>query len=559
MVRQVVKLFYREIRGLHQAAYLLALFAFGSQILAIVRDRMLAHTFGAGPELDVYYAAFRVPDLLFVVFASVLSVYVLIPFVSRTQKTDGDAAAATLLSNVFSFFLIGYVILAAVLFAAAPLIAQVLFPGFDTTSSDTLVTLLRILLLQPFLLGVSSLAGVITQMNKRFVIYAISPILYNAGIICGVVFFYPTLGLPGLVWGVVLGAAAHLGVQLPILRKSPLRFRFAYPHWVTITKIIKVAIPRAVTLSLNQVVLLVLTILATSMAVGSVSVFQFAFNLQSVPLTIIGVSYSVAAFPVLASFLAGHEFAKFRQHMQTAFRHIIFWSLPVVALVVILRAHIVRITLGSGNFSWDDTRLTAAILAVFVIALLSQAINLLAIRAFYANGDTRTPLIVALIGSAGTLAVAVVGYQYLYHIPGVRSFLEQALRLSDVPGTEVVMLAVGFAVGVTIQALLMLACLHRTFRGILRPLRRSLFNSILAAVAGGFSTYLTLQFVVKGINQETFIGIFLQASTAATCGIVTMYLIYYFLRSPELLEIHRAIARRINRTSRNKTITPNIL
>ena len=545
MVRQVVQLFYREIRGLHQAAYLLALFAFCSQLLAIIRDRILAHTFGAGMELDIYYAAFRIPDVMFVVFASILSVYVLIPFVQRAQKQSGNHAASELLSGVFTFFLLGYSALAAVIALAAPALVPYIFPALDAAESDTLVTLLRILLLQPFLLGISTLAGVITQMKKRFIIYAISPIIYNVGIIIGVLYLYPQMGLAGLAWGVVLGAIGHLAVQVPILRLSSLQFYLLKPNWTQLREIIHTAIPRALTLSLNQIVLLVLTIIATSMAVGSVSVFQFAFNLQSVPLTIIGVSYSVAAFPVLASYLAGQEFAKFREHIQTAFRHIIFWSLPAVALIVVLRAHIVRTTLGSGNFSWDDTRLTAAILAIFVIALLAQSINLLTIRAFYANGDTRTPLLVALVGSIITIAMSVAGYKYLYYIDTVRHTLEYLLRLSDVPGTEVIMLAIGFAVGVTVQSLLMLFCLHRSFRGILRPLRRSFFSSFVVALAGATATYITLQTIVYGVNQETFIGILLQGGVAGLIGICTMYATHYVFKSPELLEIHKAIHRRI--------------
>ena len=544
MVRRVVKLFYREIRGLHQAAYLLALFAFGSQVLAIVRDRLLAHSFGAGVELDLYYAAFRIPDLMFVIFASVLSVYVLIPFVARAQKRSGDREGAQLLSEVFTFFLLGYSALAAALFIFAPLYVPQVFTGFPAEQKAELVTLLRILLLQPFFLGISTLMGVITQMRKRFVIYAISPILYNAGIIVGVVYLYPLLGLPGLGWGVVLGAIAHLLVQLPIIRNSPLQFSFRRPSTGALFPVIRTAIPRAITLSLNQVVLLVLTILATTMAVGSVSVFQFAFNLQSVPLTIIGVSYSVAAFPVLAGFLAGEEFAKFRQHIQTAFRHIIFWSIPIIALTIVLRAHIVRLTLGSGNFTWDDTRLTAAILALFIISLVAQSINLLTIRAFYANGDTRTPLMVAVLGTVITLGSAFIGYRYVFALPGVQNFFETLLRLTDVPGTEVIMLAAGFSLGVTIQAILMLICLHRTFPHILRPLRRGLLVSLLVGTAGGAAAYITLQSVVKGVNQDTFMGILLQGGTALVVASVVMYGLYYLMRSPELLEINRAIHRR---------------
>ena len=188
MVKRVINFVYREVRGLHQAAYVLALFAVASQLLAVIRDRLLAHTFGAGGELDLYYAAFRVPDLLFVLFASALSVFVLLPFVSKRTEEQGVSAGAGVLSQLFSLFLLTYTLLAGVLALTAPFYAAALFPGL-ADSVDSLVPMIQVLLLQPFLLGISSLCGVVTQMNHRFVLYAISPLLYNVGIISGVLFF----------------------------------------------------------------------------------------------------------------------------------------------------------------------------------------------------------------------------------------------------------------------------------------------------------------------------------------------------------------------------------
>ena len=348
MVTRVLNLFYREVRGLHQAAYVLALFALASQILAIVRDRLLAHQFGAGPELDMYYAAFRIPDLLYVLFASVLSVYVLLPFVSRA-RTESDAAGRDILSQMVTFFVFCYGIMALVAGLAAPALITWLFPGFSGEAVVQVTLLMRILLVQPFLLGLSSLLGVVTQIQHRFVIYALSPVLYNVGIIIGAVVLYPRYGLPGLVYGVVLGALLHVLIQWPLVRQSPLAFAFTTNiNWSLLREIALVAVPRAVTLSLGQVHMLVLVSLASTMAAGSVAVLQFAYNLQSVPLTIIGMSYSVAAFPTLAALLAEEKSSEFNAYVLTALRHIMFWSLPVVSLVVVLRAQIVRVLLGSG-------------------------------------------------------------------------------------------------------------------------------------------------------------------------------------------------------------------
>jgi putative peptidoglycan lipid II flippase len=548
MVKRVFNFVYREVRGLHQAAYILALFAFGSQILAIVRDRLFAHTFGAGVELDLYYAAFRIPDLLFVLFASVLSIYVLLPFVNQQTETDGSAAGARVLSQIFSLFLMVYACVAVLLAVLAPWYMPQLFPGF-ADSMETLVQLQQILLLQPFLLGVSSLCGVVTQMNHRFILYALSPLLYNIGIIFGVLVLYPAVGLPGLALGVVLGALGHLVIQLPFMFRSEFRFRFLWPFdWTLIRNVLAVSIPRALTLSTNQIVLLVMISVASLMTAGSVSAFQFAFNLQSVPLTIIGMSYSVAAFPTLSYLYAKHDQRGFNLQLLTALRHIIFWSLPAIGLIIVLRAQIVRVLLGSGEFDWGDTRLTAAMLAIFVLSLVAQAILLLLIRAFYAGGKTVLPLVVALCSGVVSVVIAFIGHEIYTSNPGVQIFLNDLFRLRGVPGAEVLVLALAFACGQFMQ-LLILMTLSVTHFGIrYRPLLIISLQAAVAGLAGAITAYVTLNTVVAGVNQDTFIGISLQGVTAGLAGLVAIVLAYAAMGSNELYEIYKSFHTKIFKT-----------
>lgn len=548
MVKRVFNFVYREVRGLHQAAYILALFAFGSQLLAIVRDRLFAHTFGAGLELDLYYAAFRIPDLLFVLFASVLSIYVLLPFVNRQTEFGGAKEGASVLSQVFSLFLLVYVAVAGVLAAAAPWYVPLLFPGF-AESTATLIHLQQILLLQPLLLGLSSLCGVITQMNHRFILYALSPLLYNIGIILGVVLFYPLLGLYGLVVGVVLGALGHVVVQIPFVWKSEYCFRLRLGFdWRLIGNVLAVSIPRALTLSANQIVLLVLIALASVMTAGSVSVFQFAFNLQSVPLAIIGMSYSVAAFPTLSYLYAKQDQRGFNLQLVTALRHIIFWSLPAIALIIVLRAQIVRVLLGSGEFDWGDTRLTAAMLAIFVVSLLAQAVLLLLIRAFYAGGKTILPLLVAIFSGAVSVLIAFYGYLVYMADPTIQIFLNDLFRLRDVPGAEVLVLALAFACGQFLQLIVLMAFSVRHFGIRYRPLVVILLQSTVAAVAGAVSAYAALNSVVAGVNQDTFIGISLQGLTAGVMGLTAVILAYLAMGSNELYEIYKSFHSKIFKT-----------
>lgn len=546
MVRRMLGMVYKEVRGLHQAAYVLALFSLGSQLLALVRDRLLAHQFGAGAELDIYYAAFRIPDLLFVLFASSLSVYVLVPFISK-RLGESEAKGDGLLSQVFTLFLLAYAAVAAGLYFLMPALMPLLFPGIEDQA--TLISLSRLLLLQPLFLGISSLFGVVTQLGHRFVLYAISPLVYNLGIIAGIVLFYPFLGLPGLGLGVVLGALLHLLVQWPFVHTSLLSIKLAFAFdWRSLRNVFALSIPRALTLSMQQLVLLALLGFASAMAVGSVAVFQFAYNLQSVPLAIIGVSYSVAAFPVLSELWSRERRDEFALHIITALRHIIFWAVPATALVIVLRAQIVRVVLGSGAFDWGDTRLTAAVLAILAISLLAQAANLAVVRAFYAGGYTFMPFIVTLGGSALALASAY-GFHSLYVANvDLHQAIASFMRLEGVAGSEVLALAFGYAVAVTIQSAVLLGLLGAILRVPLSWIRRSLAEALAAAAIGGLFAYIALNFVVEGVDQARFLGILIQGFLAGSAGIFGAAMVYTWLGSRELYEVYRSFHRKLFKT-----------
>ncbi len=549
MVTRVLNLLYREVRGLHQAAYVLALFTLASQILAVIRDRTLAHQFGAGYELDLYYTAFRIPDLLFVLFASVLSVYVLLPFVTKAETDDEGKGGRVVLAQMFSFFLLLYTAVSIIVYIAAPYLVPKLFPGFSLEAYGEIVTMMRILLLQPCLLGVSSLFGVVTQMHHRFVLYALSPLLYNVGIIIGTLFFYPVIGITGLAWGVVLGAIGHLLVQWPLVIRTKLSFGIVWRiDWHLIWSVAKVALPRALTLSFGQLQMICFVMIASTLAVGSVAVMQLAYNLQSVPLAIVGMSYSVAAFPVLADLLAKKEDKKFVAYVSTALRHIIFWSVPISALVIVLRAQIVRVLLGSGSFNWDDTRLVAAALALFVLALLAQSVLLLLVRAFYAGGHTRTPLIVTAIGTIIGTGSAVLFSQLFNKIPAFTETVVHLLRLDGVAGVAVLMIPLGFLFGFMFELVFMLWFFARRFSLPIGVILISFMRALLAGVMGSLVAYLTLAFVVEGVNQDKFLGIFIQGVTGGLFGVAGVIATYFILRSPELTEITRSFKTRIWKT-----------
>lgn len=546
MVKHVWRLLNKEWSGLHEAAYLLAFFALFSQILALVRDRLFAYTFGASHTLDLYYAAFRIPDFIFVSLGSLVSLSVLIPFLlEKIDQSDGEARS--FLSQLFSFFLMLMVVVGMIAWFLTPRLLPWLFPSYvGGEFYPELVAMSRILLLSPILLGLSNFLASITQIYKRFFIYAISPLLYNIGIIVGIIFLYPFFGLTGLAWGVVIGALCHLLIQIPFVIQQGLwpRFRF-HISLRSIRQVIMISLPRTITLSANELAKLFLITLAATLATGSISVFSFAFNLQAVPLSIIGVSYSLAAFPSLTRFFLRGENEQFVRQMVTSAQHIIFWTLPATVLFIVLRAQIVRTVLGSGQFDWSDTRLTAATLALFVVSLVPQALALLFVRSYYARGKTWQPLIWNGIAAVVIIVGSYILIRIFQQAPVFRYFMESLFKVDDIPGAEVLMLPLAFSLGLFANLIAHWRSFHHDFPRFSRPVLRTFWHSFSASILAGGVTYLGLNFFSTIFDLNTFWGIFLQGLLAGVMGIATAVVILGLMKSNELKEIWQTLHHRI--------------
>ncbi|MES2953187.1 MAG: murein biosynthesis integral membrane protein MurJ [Patescibacteria group bacterium] len=411
-MRGLRNIFTREEGGLHGAAFLLGVSSLASGVLALVRDRIFAHTLGAGSELDIYYASFRIPDFLFVTVASFVSMTVLIPILIK--KMDGKSVvsterAADFLAEVLTVFCFVMAVVSVALFVAMPWLSYLVAPGFGEAARAEFVHLARILLLSPFLLGVSNLLGSVTQSLRRFAVYALAPLVYNLGIILGALFLYPYYGLTGLVMGVILGALLHGAIQLPTVRGAGFSLRLARSiNWTEMREVIRLSLPRTAGLGMSQLVILVLIALASYMKEGSIAIFNFALNLQSVPLSIVGVSYSVAAFPKLSEHIGKGERGAFVRHVLLARRQITLFSLPLLLGGILLRKQLVYLLLGTGQFSVADTALTADALGLFLISLWAQGLLLLYTRSYYAAGETRKPVIANAFASVVTILLAVV-------------------------------------------------------------------------------------------------------------------------------------------------------
>ena len=533
-----------EVRGLQAAAYVLASAAFLSSLLALARDRLLAHTFGAGATLDIYYASFRIPDLIFVATGALVSVYILIPELAKRSDSEQKKYLDTIVLG-FSIFAC-LVSLLAMIFA--PNLLSVLFPQFVANGSlPTLVVLTRIILLQPIFLGLSNILAAVTQARHRYTLYALSPLLYNFGIIAGVGILYPLFGITGLAWGVVVGAVLHMGVQAPsviadgFFTKIPLMY---YPR--ALYETVLVSLPRALALSMNQIAFLGLTALAGLLTTGSIAIFIFAFNLASVPLAIIGASYSVAAFPTLAAALSRGERDAFLSHVATAARYVFFWSLPATALILVLRAHMVRVVLGSGHFDWTDTRLTAAVFALLGLSLSAQGLTLLLIRGYYAAGRTFVPFLVSIATAALTILLGI-GFIDLFRNESALSFMQGLMRLRDVEGSIVLALGLAYTIATITGAVALVWHFNTRWEGFFARVSRSWAQSAIAALCAMTAAYVALYMVGPLEVGSTTASVFLKGFAGGSGGIIVAIAAYWLLGSRELHETALALRGRFFR------------
>jgi len=300
--KKIIQRVLRPYNDVHKAAFAVGILTLFSQFFSLARDRLLAAQLGVGNDLDIFVASFQIPDILFAFGASLVSITVLIPFLNERLHAEEDSIykAKRFLSIVFTAFIVGMIALVVVLMFLMPWLAPKIAPGFAPDQIDTLIQAGRIMLISPLLLGISNLFGSVTQIYKKFIIYALSPILYTLGVIGGILFLYPTFGVIGLSFGVLIGACLHMLVHVPVLLQKGLVPEWVKKFdWALVWDVIKLSLPRTFALALAQVTIAFFIALASKIGTGSISLFRFAFTFHAMPLTLVGVSYSVVAFPRL--------------------------------------------------------------------------------------------------------------------------------------------------------------------------------------------------------------------------------------------------------------------
>jgi putative peptidoglycan lipid II flippase len=518
------KFIQKPVDGIASAAFLIAITSLASRFLGVLRDRILAGSFGASESLDIYYAAFRVPDLLYSLLVLGALSAGFIPIFSSLIKEKDRKKAWYLANNTLNILVIFLAIISLISLFFVSDIVNLISPGFSIEAKKEAARLTSIMFLSPILLGISSVVGGVLQSFKRFVAYSLAPVFYNLGIIFGAVFLVDRLGLSGLAWGVVLGATFHMLIQLLALKNLKWHFQFIIDlKDKTLRRLTRLMIPRTLSLAVGQLNLIVITIIASNLTSGSLSVFNLANNLQSLPIGLFGLSFAIAAFPALSQNINNNDNTILI--FNKTIRKILFFVVPATVFLITLRAQIVRVILGTGNFSWPDTILTMDALAIFSLSLFAQATIHLLVRIFYAKEDSLSPFLLGLLSVAMNLILAL----YLSPIWGILG------------------LVLAFSIASIFQFVVLFFALHLKLGSLkLSSILSAVFVFSLASIFSGIAIQFTKTAIWPFINMSTFIGVATQLIISSLSGILVYLLICYWLQNEELLDLLKIVKQKLS-------------
>ncbi len=516
MVKSFLNLLATRQSSILSGATVLMIAVFASRFLGLIRDRLLVQNFNTS-EAAIFFAAFRLPDLLFqiLVFGSLSVAF--IPVFAETLHKKGDEEAFKFASSILnlSLLLFGVVVTLSIIFVAP--LNSLFVPGFQGEQKILTDQITQIILIAQVILVVGTFFFGIAHTYQRFIIPALAPIFYNLGIIFGIVFLTKFFGMQGLGLGVVLGAFLHVVVQIPLIKSLGFQYKFTFDFFNSGVKdVFKLMSIRNIGLIAEQINETVGIALASILSYSSVTLLTFGQHLFAVPIGLFGATIAQAALPVLSKEYARNEIESFKITLLTTMHQILFLTLPAAAILIVLRIPVVRLVFGADQFSWDDTVLTGRTVALFALGLAAQSIVLLLVRAFYAMKNTKIPVVASLI----TVTVNIM----------LSSLFVLYMKL------EVWSIGLAYSVSAIVNAIFLIYFLNRKIPGFNNTnLTIPILKMLTAASAAAFALYIPM----KSLDQLVFdttktINLIFLTGIASVVGISIYLLLVWLLDVKEL-------------------------
>jgi putative peptidoglycan lipid II flippase len=422
-------------RFLPQGAILLSVLSFGSYAMGLVRDRIFARTFGAGSELDAYNAAFVVPELLFDVLIAGGLAAPFVPIFMKLRAEDGRAAD-DFGRTILTLAVLVMAPVSAVLFVVAPLTVDFVASGFDPAQRALYTDLFRIMCFTPLIFTASIALGELLVVKRRFLFYGLAPLLYNGGIVAGTIALGSRIGIYAAAVGAIVGALLHLTIRLVGVARTGFRIR---PGFAVRTAAIRefgaLMVPRMAGAPIEPLTFQFFTNVASAFIAGSVSSVSFARNFESVPVSLIGVAFSLAAFPGLSAAAAVGDRAAFVTLLRANVLTIAALTTGAAVALFVVSGFAIELFLGGGAFDAEDVARTALLLSVFAVSVPLESLTYPFARAVYATRNTLLPVAAGIVGLAVTVAATLA--------------LRSSLGLTAIP--------VGFGLGIATRLALLIA------------------------------------------------------------------------------------------------------
>jgi putative peptidoglycan lipid II flippase len=513
------KKIFRPI-GLGGASALIAVASLLSYAVGLVRDRTIAVHFGTTTATDTYNASFLIPDMLFNLFIAGALTAAFMPIFSEyihKDKKEAESLANTMLSGASILI----AVLSVIAFIFMDNIIPAAFPAVALEGQADIIFMTRLMLPSAFLFAISNTLGNILMTYRHFFSFAISPVLYNLGIITGVVFMNDKFGIYSAAIGVLIGASLHLIIRLIDLFTTKYRYKpelkVKHPGF---KKIIKLMIPRSIGLIAWQINLYIFAIVGMRMVEGGLAAFNFARNIQSFAVSLFGIAFATAVFPNLNAAISKNDKEAFTTNIQKTMHRILFFTIPAAVGIVMLAKPITDLILGGGEFGEESLEMTSIILLFFALSIPFESLTHLFARSYYAMKNTITPMIINVL-SLGIIASVTI---FLAPKLGIQWF------------------SIGFTIGFAIYTLLFILLLSRHFKNFkFKQLASSLSKILIASVLMGATLYYSENI---GLNLPDKLVHVLRIALGGGVYLLAAYA----LKSPELSSVNYILKKCIRKS-----------
>jgi putative peptidoglycan lipid II flippase len=525
--------------NVRRAMAIIAVFTVLAKISGMARDAFFSNKFGTNELvngaalMDAYVAAFRLPDFIFNLLILGTFSVAFIPVFSDYLVKDRKRAYE-LASSILNFTIIMILVVTLIGYLLVEPLVSLIAPGLEGATRELTTTFTKIFLLSPIFLTISSIVSSILNAEKKFALVSAAPLFYNLSIMFGTIVFYPKMGPAGVAWGVVLGAVLHLLVQLPGLRRVGFTYSLALAYRdPSFGKFWKLYWPRIFSMGTNQVTLLIATFFGSYLGAGALSAFYYANNLQSVFLSIFAVSFATAVFPLLSDLYNKQDEPGFKDVIAKTTNQILFFMIPLSALMIVLRAQIVRLIYGIGagtSFDFEKTRLVSLSLGLFAVSLFAQALIPLYSRAFYSRHNTVTPMTIGFI----VIVVNVISTYF-------------AVDHFGMPG-----MVLAFSFSSVLHLILLLMELHHKMGDLQDEyLVLNSLKIVISSLCAGIASYVSLYAIAPWVDMQTYWGILIQGALSGIIGICVYVFAAWLLKVDESDHIIRLMKSAMAKSTRS--------